>query len=198
MKNTTKGFTLIELLVVIAIIGLLSSVVLASLSTARAKSKAARVAADVHSMELALQMMYDDTGCWPLEGGLYANECVGTTTQNPLFKSLVSTKTWGMDKYLPNASAYPFDSGAEWAYDHDNDNWAGDCSAIYSGGVNLTLMKAGAIYDVTPDEYKYIEKAIDNTSDANLMTGQAKWCGKLQWNEAGGSNRGFVIHIAKP
>lgn len=55
----SRGFTLIELLVVIAIIGILSSVVLASLNGARKKGRDARRISDVKQIQLALEMYYD-------------------------------------------------------------------------------------------------------------------------------------------
>ncbi|RJQ37534.1 type II secretion system protein [Candidatus Parcubacteria bacterium] len=58
-KRTEKGFTLIELLVVIAIIGILASIVLASLNTARQKSRDARRIADVKQIQLALELFAD-------------------------------------------------------------------------------------------------------------------------------------------
>ncbi len=61
-----KGFTLIELLVVIAIIGILSSVVLASLSTARAKSRDARRISDIGQMQLSLEMYFDSSSSYPV------------------------------------------------------------------------------------------------------------------------------------
>lgn len=57
-----QGFTLIELLVVIAIIGLLSSVVLVSLNSARMKARDARRIVDLKQIRLALEMYYDQFG----------------------------------------------------------------------------------------------------------------------------------------
>lgn len=61
----SKGFTLIELLVVIAIIGILSTIVITSLSAARAKARDAKRIADVKSVQLALALYYTDNGMFP-------------------------------------------------------------------------------------------------------------------------------------
>ena len=70
------GFTLIELLVVIAIIGILSSVVLASLNSARVKARDAKRISEVRQIQTALALYYDTYGQYPGSG-----EC-GATTPN--------------------------------------------------------------------------------------------------------------------
>jgi len=60
MNNNERGFTLIELLVVIAIIGILASVVLASLNTARSKGADASVKANLNNMRAQAELFYDD------------------------------------------------------------------------------------------------------------------------------------------
>ena len=59
-RKGQKGFTLIELLVVIAIIGILATIVLVSLNTARQKARDTRRVSDMRQVALALEMYYDD------------------------------------------------------------------------------------------------------------------------------------------
>lgn len=62
--RTSRGFTLIELLVVIAIIGVLSSVVLASLNTARLRGRDAAVMAGVRQLQTLMEINYNDLGTY--------------------------------------------------------------------------------------------------------------------------------------
>jgi prepilin-type N-terminal cleavage/methylation domain-containing protein len=60
-----KAFTLIELLIVIAIIGLLASIVLVSLNSARSKARDAKRKADLRNMTTALEFYYNEYGVYP-------------------------------------------------------------------------------------------------------------------------------------
>jgi prepilin-type N-terminal cleavage/methylation domain-containing protein len=63
--KSKKGFTLIELLVVIAIIGILASVILTSLNSARAKTRDAQRISQFRNVQTALQLYYDKYGTYP-------------------------------------------------------------------------------------------------------------------------------------
>jgi len=68
LKKSSAGFTLIELLVVISIIGLLSSIVLTSVNSARAKARDARRKSDLHTIQTALELYYDKYGTYQVAG----------------------------------------------------------------------------------------------------------------------------------
>lgn len=80
--NFHKGFTLIELLVVIAIIGLLSTLAVVSLNSARAKARDAKVMSNLNNLVKALDLYYDDTGAYPSTGGtgVYIDKTSSLTT----------------------------------------------------------------------------------------------------------------------
>ncbi len=71
--HLTRGFTLIELLVVIAIIGILSSVVLASLNTARNKGADAAVKGNLSGARAQAEIFYDT-------GATYDGVCAASGT----------------------------------------------------------------------------------------------------------------------
>ncbi len=73
-----RGFTLIELLVVIAIIGILSSIVLASLNTARGKGSDAAAKENLNNMRAQAELVYDSSG------QSYATVCANTNVTSAL------------------------------------------------------------------------------------------------------------------
>jgi len=93
--KSNKGFTLIELLVVIAIIGILSSVVLASLNTARDKGADAAVKANLANSRAQAELFYDE--------------------QDPTAYTAVCTGTGGISANVAAAGAGCDDSATEWA-----------------------------------------------------------------------------------
>ena len=88
IRNKKSGFTLIELLVVIAIIGVLATVVLASLNTARRKSRDARRITDLKQIQLALELYFDGVGAsnYPTGTGGVCTAVAGAT----------ATENWGL------------------------------------------------------------------------------------------------------
>ena len=125
--KTNRGFTLIELLVVIAIIGVLSTVVLASLNGARAKARDVRRKVDMRQMQTALELSFDSNTAYPSTGGIWFGVSVlgGSHT------------TSGANAYIPGLTPtympfLPIDPGG------DTSGWSG---YLYrSDGKNYKLL----------------------------------------------------------
>ena len=95
-----RGFTLIELLVVIAIIGLLSSVVLASLNSARNKAADAAIQASMFQIRNALELYYNDYGHYPLSGGLWTSFDSPAYSPNPISTPNAANLTAALASYI--------------------------------------------------------------------------------------------------
>lgn len=82
-----KGFTLIELLMVIAIISLIASIVLASLSDARARGRDATRIKQMFEIRAAIELYYSDHGQYPSmlrpDGSTPIDEDIGIPAGTP-------------------------------------------------------------------------------------------------------------------
>jgi len=96
-KENIKGFTLIELLVVIAIIGILSSVVLASLNSARNKGADAAIKSNLSNIRGQTSLYYDTNKAYssvamtlPVSSCSTANSIFDSTATNSAIRGIDS------------------------------------------------------------------------------------------------------------
>ncbi|MCK9352427.1 MAG: type II secretion system protein [Candidatus Paceibacterota bacterium] len=94
--HLSKGFTLIELLTVIAIIGLLSAIVVTSLTSARLKARDARRLNDVMQVKMALDLYFDTFHTYPaLTGSNPACNGWYTSKDDVFMQPLITNKFLG-------------------------------------------------------------------------------------------------------
>ncbi len=84
MLSNKKGFTLIELLVVMAIIGLLSTLAITAVQSAREKAKITKAQHEIKLIYNTISIMANDTGEWP---GHQAIDVVVTDADNEICAS---------------------------------------------------------------------------------------------------------------
>lgn len=135
--NFKKGFTLIELLVVVAIIGILASVVLASLNTARTKGRDASAKASLSSMRAQAELGVSSSGS-------YLNNLCNVTT--------------GTGNIAALETAAEAQGATVTCYDNDTDDgvatvvpteWA--VEATLAGGAFFCVDSKGGAKDYTAD-----------------------------------------------
>ncbi len=185
LRSSRAGFTLIELLVVIAIIGLLSSVVLASLNSARQKAQYTAVAADLQEAYTAFYALSLSRSCgFPHDPGGTSDDC--EVPGNAPISTLIANPSYGLSEYLPQAPSWPFSSQA-WRLDNDRDTRGpGRCGSTYSSeGVNLYIQSG-----VTQEQYEALDKILDGDADPSTLA--ARTCGKILYS---GAETGQLVYV---
>lgn len=102
--HTRRGFTLVELLVVIAIIGLLATIVVASLSTVQNKARDTRRLEDINSLQKAFALYLATHGTYPV--------AVATTTidgSDSVSLALIGDGSFSTVPRDPSAPTYTYD-----------------------------------------------------------------------------------------
>ena len=139
-----KGFTLIELLVVVAIIGILSSVVVASLSDARGKGNVSAIKQNLTGIRTQAEIVYSGTFS-------FAAICAN---------SIVDAAVDEADRLNGSGSVTCVNASGAWAVAADLPGGGAFC--VDSTGAGLDAIASGTDYD--SDTGGSVE-ALDDASD---------------------------------
>ena len=147
MKNTKSGFTLIELLVVVAIIGLLSTLSILALNSARARARDAKRVADVKQIQTALEMYYNDMGNYPLTASVTPGAAIYSPNDptHPFLKQVPAPPT--------PADGSACATAALTSYTYTNTNTAGGggtYTLVYCLGANVNNITGNQLQTATP------------------------------------------------
>lgn len=192
-KKYARAFTVIELLIVVALIGVLASIVIASLLNYRDKARIAHSIAQIRELQKATLFYYADTGQWPLACD---ESC---TLGNDRFRNAAGVSGWRGPYINAYNLAHGWKGHVGWlgAQDYDqNDGGRLDMlfqldddrpqmgSSDNGGQIPLALLQA-------------IDAAID---DGNLATGLARGNGNgfPGGGASGGSGAGELIFLIDP
>ncbi len=196
LGRTGKGFTLIELLVVVAIIALLISILLPSLSKARAQARTTLCASRIGQLAKAILLYADDYNETPPFLGRGWEDCDALSDTVWPRNSGITVREWAFleDWLMPKMPEYWFDRQEDWP--------------------EYATVRNGRLFDYTRFEHLYLcpefERVSSSAKSQNVFNYTRSMLGRVwydfndpqaqdgsQWREAYGGPFGAPGPILK-